>query len=224
MAIRGGGYSLNMNAKDERPLRIYFGSVRHFSPFVFAFIATLVFAVVPLPGPANASNWAGATNLTGCNLNMTENSGVAIYGFSLSTPTANAVAWVRSNRLDPTDLTTSTPSSASNADIIVYDGYYTEICGETMYSAGGDYVGFANCTTKHTAGQYQGRCNVHEVFIDQKFVDDRGTTTERVLLCHELGHTLSLKHTSSTTSCMASLIGSVTSYSTHDIAHINSAY
>lgn len=173
---------------------------------------------------ASASNWAGETNLTGCNLNMTENSAVAILGFGLSSATANAVSWVRTNDLDPTDLTTSTPSSASYADVVVYDSAYDELCGLEMYSAGGGYVAVTMCTTKHTVGPYAGRCNVHEVLVDQGYIDDAGTSSERKLLCHELGHTLSLEHTEATGTCMKTGNTGITMYNSHDVAHINANY
>jgi hypothetical protein len=192
--------------------------------------STIVLAVISgvallvLIGPAAvASNWQGATSKTGCNLNMTENSQVAIYGFGLSSATANAVSWVRTNVLDPTALTTSTPSSAGTADVVVYDAYYVEICGEKMYSAGGDYVGFANCTKKHTVGQYAGRCDVHEVFIDQAYVDAVATSAERRILCHELSHTLSLSHRDVSDSCIRTP-PLVAVLADHDKAHINSHY
>lgn len=191
---------------------------------------TLVFAIIigvmliALVGPAaTASNWQGATNKTGCNLNMTENSQVAIYGFGLSSGTANAVSWARINVLDPTALATSTPASAGTADVVVYDAYYTEICGQKMYSAGGDYVGFANCTTKHTVGQYAGRCDVHEVFIDQGYIDAASISAERRILCHELSHTLSLSHRDASDSCIRTP-PLVAVLADHEKAHINSHY
>jgi hypothetical protein len=43
--------------------------------------------------------------------------------------------------------------------------------------------------------------------------------------CHELGHTVGLRHTTSTTSCMQSPLSvNDTTYNSHDVGHINSNY
>lgn len=58
--------------------------------------------------------------------------------------------------------------------------------------------------------------------------DRRGyydTSFERVAIaCHEIGHTIGLRHTSNTNSCMHAYPQTSNVISGHDVDHINAAY
>lgn len=169
---------------------------------------------------AQASNWAGATGNTGCTtLNMADNGDHTYYYSDLTVAMSAAVTWTRFNNLNPTDMNSSgTTSPTSNTDVIVYDNNYTDYCGYTWNGPGSGVVGLVQCVSTTS----NSRCQKHEMRFDTSYTSGASTTNQRSLACHENGHTIGLAHYSS--GCMTQSISGSTTYTQHDINHINAAY
>lgn len=100
------------------------------------FVAALVGASLSLASPVTATNFSGATGLTGCYDNNKADS--AAHGFfyvSMSPRNASATDWARTYVLDPTDVNTYSDSNTSTTDVLVHDGYYSTLCGFTWYQS-----------------------------------------------------------------------------------------
>jgi len=180
-------------------------------------VALVGLTVLPAE-PAEASN-VGATGSTSCTgLNITENySGtlevVRYYRGSLTSGFYNAVSWVMTNRINPTDLSSSSYSSTTGATVRYYDSAYTDYCGRDWKSGGGNVVGHAKCNSLAGAA-----CQNHSVRFDTA-----ATSSKNGIVCHETGHTLGFRHPYSSeqqNSCLANS-ATYTNYSPQEIADIN---
>jgi hypothetical protein len=143
------------------------------------------------------------------------------------TPSAtlqSATTWVRSNLLDPTELSTSLSASvASTTDVVMHDANYVDYCESALgvqWTTDGVYGlrGFTTCTSV-TPG---GRCQQQHVRLSVRFFDVHGNNGDRWLVCHEVGHAIGLAHRPPYDGCMDNCVDtSALSYTAHDVAHFN---
>lgn len=178
---------------------------------------TAVGTVAAIATPAVADNWYGASGYIGCqNGTMADNWEHTYYYSSLTSAMSAATTWSRTNNVDPTNMQSvllSTPTATT--DVVVYDEDYTNFCGYTWNGSGGTVVGLVSCVSLTTANT----CEKHEMRFDTSFTGSTSQATQRVLACHETGHTIGLTHRSG--SCIATPLTSTNTYSGHDIGHID---
>lgn len=128
---------------------------------------------------------------------------------------------VRQYSLDPTNLTTTRVSShgsgISQSDVTVMDAFYGDtgwagraVCQETLATYG-ITDGYQTCVHNH-------------VQINQSSDNGTDSNYRKAVVCHELGHTVGLRHTSDTSSCLRNPAQVTVALNDHDKAHINSWY
>jgi hypothetical protein len=154
-----------------------------------AFVATVLVAV--LPGNASANNWAGATGNTGCTstLNMADNETHTVWYYdSLRADGRQATNRARNHDLDPTAINTiDATSDSSIIDAVIFSQYYTTFCGLDW---SGGIAGFTMCVSTNS----QDRCERHEIRYNELALDNLNDDRDQSLACHELGHSVGLKH------------------------------
>lgn len=158
-------------------------------------MAIAVCAWLSFASPVSATNWSGATGDTGCNEPNKADS--AAHGFayvSMSPRNAGAMDWARANVLDPTHINTYSDSHTGTTDVVVYDGYYSTLCGLQWYAGPGTQgvVGLADCQSLSGTA-----CESFDVFMNQYFTDVSALDYVQALAAHEAGHTLGLLHRTS---------------------------
>lgn len=170
--------------------------------------------------PVAASNFGSAsctggtpTIPTNC-LSVGHNYIHKIYAVNLLVGMYNATVSSVNDDYNPTDLQASMSSDPNNTDVFVYDDYYS-------YAL----AGWAVCP----AGASQGGSHPDHWCIGQgvyynlnatDYVADAGSRA--YLACHELGHTVGLRHSGESASCMTVNTPNGSSLLTaHDVAHIN---
>lgn len=184
--------------------------------------ALVVGAFLLLASPVNATNFSGATGLTGCYDNNKADS--AAHGYvSMSPRNASATDWARTYVLDPTDVNTYSDSNTSTTDVLVHDGYYSTLCGFTWFnpaSSPGGVVGLAVC------GSLSGTaCEQFRVYYNQYFTDIANLSDVRGLATHEAGHTLGLLHRTGNTAMQTGYPKPCLCFDpNHDVLHLNSSY
>jgi hypothetical protein len=197
-------------------------------------LGVLAIALFAAPVPAQASNWAGATGLTGCGaLNKTENSATAVSFPSVSSAVRTAATSANTYITSASDVAMSTTTSTVYDDIRVFDAYYLQLCGLPTaygnYTANGVWagvIGMANCMAAHSSSSsFYPACDRHYVYIDQSVNEELTAAKRKYLLVHEFGHALGLKHRTTTASVMyEDPTVSAATYDSHDIGHLNAAY
>lgn len=187
------------------------------------FVAAVVVGALSLAPPVRATNFSGATGLTGCEYNNKADS--AAHGFfyvSMSPRNASATDWARTYVLDPTDVNTYSDANTSTTDVLVHDGYYSTLCGLTWFhpSTGSGVVGLAIC------GSLSGSaCEQFRVYYNQYFTDIADLTDVRGLATHEAGHTLGLLHRTGNTAMQTGYPKPCLCFDpNHEVLHLNSAY
>jgi hypothetical protein len=117
---------------------------------------------------------------------------------------------------DRTELVV-TGTTFSNADVQVFDADYGDF----------NVWGWVWCPpTSWTSGSHPYKaCRPQWLRFNLYYLTAFDTQLERrYMACHEFGHTLGLRHTSDTASCMKANVALVTTLTTHDISHINAVY
>ncbi len=191
-------------------------SVRTFS-IVLALICTVLVAVAPY---ATADNWAGASGVGGdCHnltVNRTDSAAMSFHYEDLEPQIATALDWVRSVKIDPSDLSTSTHATPTSAtDVIVRDRFYDDYCGYPWPSIAG--------ATFCASLRPDNSCEQSHVRIRNGSNATGTVATTRVLICHEVGHSIGLRHRD-VAGCMHTTSFASASYNTHDLTHINNAF
>lgn len=179
-----------------------------------ALVAVLAVVLVATASGAKAANFgsagtAGTFGLTN-GVWLQVNSTWTVAKVSLEAGTANAVDSVMSTQYGPTVLNVSV-STASCAS-------YDTCVSDSWYGANGA-AGWNQCAGT-TAGSHPNQtCTQTFVKVNLSYAID-----EDVVVCHELGHSVGLRHTSSTTSCMYTSATTVYVLEPHDIGHIDGHY
>jgi hypothetical protein len=134
----------------------------------------------------------------------------------------NMIEWARVNSLDPTAINTSIDTSLdTNTDVVVRNDDYTAWCGREWGPPDG---GIALVTCDYLLTGSGGKCDRHTVFLLRWFMRGNLDQSERRrVACHELGHTVGLKHVTSGASCVTEDVIPPPSgyYTTHDQNHLN---
>jgi hypothetical protein len=158
-----------------------------------------------LARPAHAGNDLG--------VRVPDGTPVYLFRNALTAGFSDAVAYVRTNGINPTDMTSLYASGVSSTYINIVDNDY----GPSQW------VGMYDCAT----GPNRGVCSRGDVIINlyQPYVPGGSwsATERRSLVCEEIGHALGLAHRTTANGCM-SQDWNDTDYSAHDDAHLNNWY
>lgn len=206
--------------------------------FAVAFVATAPFAVASnFGGPKDSNRECDATQFSQC---VAQNASHRIYlgmlpGSGSSDDVVGPMRWAMDNSTtggwDVTDMTMiedMTYDDGGDEDVI---GYY----GDFGYANGA--VGFTRCWANPTAtgtlnfNHSHGHdwCRPQSLIWNTRHKDawQGSTTKKRALACHELGHTIGLRHSSGVLTCMKTYPVDApvsTDIREHDIDHINDHY
>lgn len=127
--------------------------------------------------------------------------------------------------LDSTDLVASswTATACSTADL---DGY--DVCVYDWNAGNNGLWGWNSCVTGTQSGSHPNMvCGLMWVNMNTHFESNltgTGGVAYAALACHELGHTVGLRHGSDADSCMQNFSATDYLYNTHDRTHINGQY
>ena len=162
-------------------------------------------------GSAGTAGTSGTTNGVWLSNNNFWNVGRRSLSATYSTGVFNAVE----DEYEPTDLTANplTPSSCpdSGYDVCVYDADY----GDNGLN------GWNACAGVTSGSHPDQQCSLSWVRINLEY-----SPPAKRIACHELGHSLGLRHTSTQASCMKRTAdgGNSSDLTAHDRSHINSNY
>jgi predicted Zn-dependent protease len=156
--------------------------------------AGLMLAVSALPTQVSASNFgsegtpgsSGSTN----GVFLTDGADWRVARRALVSANSTAVAVAASDYSSTTlNAYVSSPSTCSDAahDVCVYDAVYSGV----------GFVGWNACAGTATGGHAGMVCSLDYVRFNQAY-----TFVPQALACHELGHSVGLRHESYTGSCM----------------------
>lgn len=113
----------------------------------------------------------------------------------------------------------------SNTDICFYDANYESDPWIKSAAWWRNHAGLAHCNRVSGIFGLGNRCERWYVLFDTADMTGSSMTTVRALGCHEVGHTVGLKHSSDDDSCMrVPGWSSRTRLSQHDIDHVDNRY
>jgi hypothetical protein len=160
------------------------------------------------------SVWFGpAAEATNCCLWKAGDNNVVFKQCALTTNVHDGFHANDDHDIEPTDINTSLPDhQCGEDDVQVMDEAY-----------GGTLSGWSECHRWHTVNV---NCDTVHVHINTRLTnipENRGDTF--YLVCHEVGHSVGLMHTSDATSCMRQAWGSSQHIRVpHDRDHLNNLY
>lgn len=170
---------------------------------------------------ANATNW-GSTTPGGSPQNSVSVGNDQYHRTYLSFMDSTLAAdtkWAMDNSYGVTTDLVSLTGTYSNADVIGFSGDYGSAA----------FIAWVSCPAgSTTTGSHPTRsCQPQELFMNQNatyasYYDSQNE--RRYVGCHELGHTVGLRHTEAVTTCLNSGNYSITYISAHDISHIDGYY
>jgi hypothetical protein len=183
----------------------------------------LVIAAALQPEPTHATNW-GSSGSPGYSPNPNWNgvwfmpAGDAIFNvgsFAASTTTQNALA---------THISWLNIWGGVSASYVTYCSSENACVVEADYGNNG-YGGWNQCIGAVAGSHPNQTCT--RAYVQLNLNSTFSFLGRRSLVCHELGHSLGLRHTTSTSSCMyvpPSAQNIPETYNTHDINHLNTRY
>lgn len=182
----------------------------------FAALAIAVSWVTVSETPALATNF-GSTSCGGTPTNCISvdyNVYFKVYAVNLLVGTYNATVNSVNDDYQPTDLAASMSTDPDNTDVFVHDDYYGySVAGWAVCPVGASQGG--SHPDRWCIGQ-----EVHYNLNATSYIEDAGSRA--YLACHELGHTIGLRHSSDSGSCMTVNTPDGSSVLTsHDVSHIN---
>lgn len=161
-------------------------------------IVAVMTAVLALPARAEATNWAGATGVTGCQGNNQADDAAHTFAYAtIRGDTYDAAQYARLNVYEPiAGLSTSVQSETIYTDAIIRDENYSTTCGVPWHPQPGGAVGRTTCNK--IVGPSYPACDSSVVRIDLSYMDLASTSTgnKRGILTHEVGHSWGLLHRS----------------------------
>ena len=146
---------------------------------------------------------------------------------SLTTGGTTAANWGVTELNSSTEVDTFNDGTCkSHTDICFYDGNYETAPWIESVAWWEGHNGLAHCNRTDNLFGLNGQCDRWYVLFDTADMDTMTTTELWALGCHEVGHTVGLKHTSDTESCMIAKSNERTSdgLSQHDIDHVDTRY
>lgn len=168
----------------------------------------VVFGVVL--GSAVASTALGSNDI---GYEMGTNTILTIRQWYLQVQTAYAVTYNNSNNVDPTDLSTQTCTQNNNVSCSVKEvNIEDDDYGDT------GWYGWSPCQSWETPTV----CDWGITFINLHYAPYTDNKM-RSLVCHEVGHHISLAHSTESNSCMV-VLGFPVFLTTHDKGVVNSNY
>ncbi len=193
---------------------------------VLAVVAVLVAGLTLLPRNAQA-NWAGESGEVGeCDAtggNITDNKDVYFFYDDISQEYRDAITSVRTDLINPTALQSyyALDGLTAQTDVVLHDRFYTDFCEDFMpapWTSNGfsNTMGMASCTALVASN---GRCDQQHARISNYYLEAWGPSGDVGMTCHEVGHTLGLRHRSGTAYCMTTAIPPGVAYTAHDQAH-----
>lgn len=188
----------------------------------------LLLASALVVAPANASNF-GSTACAGSPRNCVSRANniyhaVAWEGDRDITPGMDiATFWAVDNVYNPTDLVAYRDESDPYPDVRVWDYPYGDNGVLAWVECPPDNTGTGGTDPNRWCRGQKLRYNSHYWWNSTEYDTEDG---RRRIACHELGHTVGLRHLSTTDSCMYQYAGSggISSLGTHSISHINNNY
>ncbi len=190
-----------------------------FRALTVTFAAALVAVAGPISAsPALASNFGstGTTGITGTTNGvwLTTSASFVVGRISLTSTYSSAVTTVMNGQYNPTDLNVSIASPTycdSSLDTCIYDSDY-----------GDNGLNGWNACDGPTSGSHPNmRCATQWVRINQQY-----NPPANRIVCHEVAHSVGLRHTSEQASCVKRTAdgGNSSTLSTHDRGHLNATY
>lgn len=184
-----------------------------------ALVLTLLLAVaVPRVIASNWGSQCGTVNGVDTCVSLANNGGHLVIFYSVEANQRNATLWSMANNYNPTDMTVQETTYGGTADVGVYD--YT-------YGANGIW-GWVHCPPNNTGvgGAHPNRwCRGQTLKYNLSYPGAFDTDFERrYMACHEMGHTVGLRHSGNTASCMYANVATSNYLDAHDNSHINAQY
>lgn len=146
---------------------------------------------------------------------------------NLTTDGTTAANWGITELNSRTDMATFNDGTCqSNTDICFYDADYETSPWIQSVSWWETHNGLAHCNRASGLFGLGNRCERWYVLFNTAKMNGMTTSEIQELGCHEVGHTVGLKHTTNDDSCMKTDLAGRSSktLSQHDIAHVDNRY
>lgn len=166
--------------------------------------------------------------------NFGSDDGGSSYPYNNVSLAQNQSHWIYRDSSLPSNLSSdilwALNSLDTGSDIMLLDTAWQAFADVRAWSWswGVEYpAGWVNCPSSGTTSESHPSmsCFGQDMHLNAsrtEFYDTQGE--RRFAVCHELGHTMGLKHRQSESGCMQQGNLSVNQYTSHDIAHLDAAY
>jgi hypothetical protein len=179
-------------------------------------------SIVGVAPSGHATNYVEANGVTFCTypyLNIADNSNHYFFiNNSVLQAMHDAVTYARTQVYDPTNLTTLIDSTYSpQTDVNVTQGRYTgSICGVDWATL----AGYTQCVSTNPDDE----CEQHHIFFNTNNTEGFIEGERKDLACHEIGHSVLLKHRDEIGCMSTDPIVYYIDLSGHDRVHINNHF
>lgn len=188
-------------------------------------IGSVTVAPVETASAGNNAGWNGS--VANCTLNQqsgvngTDPNPLTFFHSALESGTYAAVEWARTQRYEPTGISTSLlGSSNSLTDVVSFDQDYTVYCGYNWHTPGG--MGDMTIAASTCVGlASSGACERHENRYDLSYMNAVPQNYREIVACHETGHAWGLTHRTEENGCMNHPMPHAGELTVHDTKHIN---